>query len=326
MDTYGYCSQGKRNLDNGTGIHNTYTQVSQSDIEKVSQMADITNDYNFCTTVNKYSDNVDEILEKFLIAYEYMTPAIEEIINLVSNYTHIYEIEDSICSITVQQYEEVIKAIMLIKEVSDLKKMSVFQTDKLLNDIKHSIKVGSTTTTSTFRVHLKKTAVNDLIQLYKMLYEEIQELNYTTDVESEFASVISQKLQENMAGSPDELAIMEAEYQALSDTIAILKSVINETTGSSFEIKDTSTVIAKVPKNMRSSKSFASLKTNKCTTDAYGARRCILECLYELTEVGKQLKSSKRHQTDNCDNQKNISHFHAKLNGIPMMLKLNKVL
>ncbi|KAF5289195.1 hypothetical protein FQR65_LT00081 [Abscondita terminalis] len=332
-------------------INNTCTQVSLEHDKKTRKSV-----FNYKNSVpDKDTDDLDEILDKLLIAYEYMTPAVEEIINTISDFImpkmQTYEQDDPICSITTEQYDEVIKAIMLIKDASGKKKpknkiiLGRFSIDKFLNAIKRSIKVGSVTT-STFRVYLEKGVVNDLIQLYKLLYDEIQEIYYTSEGESEITpsthtrmSSVSQKLQQNMIENSEKLASLEAEYQALSDTINILKSVISETTGSGCDIISTAKSNMDVSKKKKPPNSVSSLKTNQCITDASGARRCILECLYELTEVRRHLKisNSKEEVEENsnnvstmsrvncCDNQES-PHLHAKLNGVPIVLTLNKMI
>lgn len=119
----------------------------------------------------------------------------------------------------------------------------------------------------------------------------------------------------------------------------MLKSIIAETSGSVADVRK----LGKSPYDARRSRSDNSVTSDmdksKKVTDISGARRCILECLVELAEVRKYLKNVDNgeevdminqirltgYPKKECCSRQDIPHLHAKLNGIPIVVKLNQV-
>lgn len=130
-----------------------------------------------------------------------------------------------------------------------------------------------------------------------------------------------------------ELERLQREYNALNETLAALKQIA-ASSGSEAELRKKINNI-----QVTGSKSISTVKSARRINDMTDAKRCILECLEELSEVRKFLKAANNAELDlqskiqlegspenkDCCTIDGDTHLHAKLNGIPVILKLNQV-
>lgn len=172
-------------------------------------------------------------------------------------------------------------------------------------------------------------------------------------------TAVSENLDDDDDRCRQELERMQREYTTLSETLRALKGIAS-THESCTELRKTigniedepAPSINEMPQRVHNMDKKSSIRTNKSgntmtgtgsnrkITDINEAKQCIIDCLQHLSQVRQFLKDVNGLE---LDMQNNIelegspankeccridgtnTHIHAKLNGVPVILKLNKV-
>ncbi|XP_031337995.1 uncharacterized protein LOC116166923 isoform X3 [Photinus pyralis] len=291
------------------------SMLNNRDIWKL-KMKEAKYDSGFHVEGERDVNNLDIILETFLIAYDCITTALEEIIKNASESVPLKstngELEEITWSISIGQFDALVNSLLLIRKIPKCKilkgNIKLFQCpiDCLIEALQQSIRCPIIT--GTYRMHLKKEAVAQLTLLYTFLHDDIEGIKEYSDCGTlnERETLTNGHFSKSHQGvhiTKDkskvsiELSRLEAEHRALCDAINIFKSALRETgnldysnVGGTVAMDNHCTISLKCPKSLTSLE-----KVNQCVTDASGARRCILECLCEVTEDSRCIQFIERY-------------------------------